>query len=151
MDGYKMRQFIGIDKDTITKHFNKGIDEEYKANTINGYLKEIGMHRKEQKWYNLYGKTKTFKDLCTKLDMSVEYELLYSTLSLETHAKDAIRNFLFAENRVDLINVMKNEELYVSLSSLYLMNSIKLIYAHYGLNRRIKKFNTMIAVKYQFK
>jgi hypothetical protein len=151
MGGYKMREFLEMDKDAVSKDLAKGMDDEYRSNTVNVYLKEIGMSWKGQKWYNLDGKTKDLKTVCSQLDMSVEYKLIYSILSIETHAKNAIRNFNFRENRVDLINVMKNEELYINLNTLYLRESIELIYSHYGLKQALKKFNTLFALNIRFK
>ncbi|MDQ1005424.1 hypothetical protein QFZ28_006002 [Neobacillus niacini] len=151
MDGVKMREFLEMGKDTVLKEITKGIDDEFKANTINGYLKEIGMQRKEQKWYNLDGKTNNLKAVCSQLDLLVQYDLLYPILSIETHGKNAIRNFSFWEKRVDLLNIMKNEEFYISLSSIYVMESIKLIYSHYKLKKALKSFETIFALNVQFK
>lgn len=149
LGGYNLREFLGVKKNEITDKFTKGMSESYKEETIRGYIDELGMKRLEQKWYNLDGGTKNLKILCEKMELSVEYNLIYSILSTETHAKDAIRNFLFEENRIDLLNVMKDEKLYVSMGGLYLMKAARLIYMHYGLKKQLKNFNTLLALNYK--
>lgn len=146
--GYKLREFLGVKKNDVIDKFTKVIDEGYKEDKIKGYIDEIGMKRIEQKWYNIDGGTKNFKILCEKMGLSVEYNLIYSILSTETHAKDAIQNFLFEGNHVNLLNVMKDEGLYHSMGGLYLIDGVRLIYKHYGLKKQLKNFNTLIALNY---
>jgi Family of unknown function (DUF5677) len=151
LDGHKLRKFIGVPKNEIVNTFSSGIDKDYKEEIINLYLNEIGMEWKDQKWYNFDGKTKNFKCLCSKLNLSAEYELIYSTLSIETHAKDAIQNFLIQKDYVGIVDKIKDENLHLSMSSLYLMESVRLIYKYYGLTKELKNFNTLIAINYRYK
>jgi hypothetical protein len=149
LDGYKLRDFLQIKKDEIRETLAAKMDDEYQKRIKDGYLNEIGMGRLEQKWYNLDGKTNNFKKLCLKLGLFVEYNLTYSILSIETHGKDAIRNFHFEENRIDLIKMEKSEDLYRSMNFTCLMESVRLIYEYYGLKRQLKNFNTLVSINYK--
>ncbi|OHX38842.1 DUF5677 domain-containing protein [Cytobacillus oceanisediminis] len=149
LDGYKLRNFLDLKKDEVKKVLTADkMDDKYQKSIRDGYLSEIGMKRTEQKWYNLDGKTKNFKALCLKIDLFVEYNLIYSILSIETHGKDALRNFRIEEDRIDLINMVKSKELYLSMSEMCLMESVKLIYENYGLKGPLKSFNTLVAINY---
>ncbi|MGX6445786.1 DUF5677 domain-containing protein [Neobacillus sp. K501] len=148
LDSYKLREFLQLKKGEIREKLAAKMDDNYQKSIIDGYLNDIGMKRIEQKWYNLDGDTNNFKKLCHKIGLFVEYNLLYSILSIETHGKDAIRNFYFEKNRINLINMKKSEELYLAMSVTCLMESVKLIYNYYGLKSLLKNFNTLVGINY---
>ncbi|MEQ6378748.1 DUF5677 domain-containing protein [Bacillaceae bacterium S4-13-56] len=148
--GHSLREFLKIKKDDVSK-LSKEMSETYKERVIDQYLNELGMKRLEQKWYNLNQNTKTLKKLCEDLDLTVEYELIYSILSTETHAKDAIQRFFFEKNYIRILEVMKNELLYVSMAGLYLIESVRLIYTYYNLKKCLTNFNALIAINDKFR
>jgi len=150
LEGKKLRDFIKADKEKLDEIFLSKRDFNYMERIENTYFSEIGMKRNEQKWYNFNDGTNNFKKLCSNLGLSVEYDLIYSLLSTETHAKDAIKNFKFSEFGIDLIQKIDNYNLCVNLSSLYLLHSVRMIYKHYGLNKELKSFNTIIAVNHKY-
>lgn len=149
LDGYKIRKFLGVRKEEVLEKFTEAMDKDFKEDKINRYLNEIGMKRIEQKWYNIDGGTKNFKILCDKVGLSVEYNLIYSILSTETHGRDAIQNFWFQEDRVNLLNITKDEKLYLSMGGLYCIEAVRSIYTYYGLKKQLKSFNTLIALNYK--
>ncbi|WP_256816550.1 DUF5677 domain-containing protein [Cytobacillus sp. Bac17] len=149
LEGFKVREFLDLKKDEVKEKLKaEKMDENYKTKIYETYRKEFGMQRPNQKWYNVDGKTKNLKLLCEKLGLTVEYSLIYSILSIETHGKDAIRNFSIEENRVDLINMVKSKELYLSMSAMCTLESVRLIYSYYDLKRLLKSFNTLVAINH---
>jgi Family of unknown function (DUF5677) len=151
IEGNNMRKFISVSKNKLSSDLSDKMDQVYQNEIKNIYLNDIGMKRVEQKWYNLDNKTNNFKKLCSSLGLSEKYELIYSMLSSEIHAKDAIRNFLFEENKVGIVNKVKEFDLYSSLSGLYLLESVKLVYQYYGLKKELKNFNILVALNYRYK
>ncbi|WHY63247.1 DUF5677 domain-containing protein [Cytobacillus firmus] len=149
LEGSEVRKFLELKKDEVKEKLKaETMDENYKTNIYETYSRDFGMSHPNQKWYNLDGKTKSLKLLCEKLGLTIDFNLIYSILSIETHGKDAIRNFSIEEDRVDLINMVKNKELYLSMSAMYIMESVGLIYSHYDLKRLLKTFNTMVAINH---
>ncbi|TYS58089.1 hypothetical protein FZC74_13930 [Sutcliffiella horikoshii] len=151
LNGYKLRSFLNVNKEDLKRQFSENFNVEKVREIEEKYISEIGMRRVEQKWYNFDGNTKTFKKLCSNLNFSMEYELIYSILSTETHGKDAISNFSFKENRVDILKKFKNEELHLSLCELYLLDSIRLIYKYYGLKQDLNNFNLLLGLNYKYR
>jgi hypothetical protein len=149
LSGNKLRKFLGVEKEDIINKFSKQFNSEKISSISKLYLVELGMQRPEQKWFNINGKFKSLKDVCASLELTVEYNLIYSTLSTETHAKDALKNFYFEENRVNLLSNLKKDQIHTSLCELYLLNSVRLIYKYYELMKELKMFNKLIEINYR--
>ncbi|WBL16433.1 DUF5677 domain-containing protein [Sutcliffiella sp. NC1] len=150
LTGNKIRNFLNTPKHKVDNYIFEGMNQDYKNRVLSVYLNEIGMKRVEQKWYNIDGKTRNFKSLCNKLDLSVEYDIIYSILSAETHGKDAMAKFEFKDDHVSLIKNIKSIEFYSSISGLYLMDSIENVYKYYKLTKDLKKFQTLLKINYKY-
>lgn len=149
--GNQLRKFVGITKEKITKKFSPYINEKYKKEITDFYVDELKMSRTEQKWYNYNGKINNFKKLCIEMKMLKQYDLIYSFLSTETHAKDAIKNFSFHEGFIGLLYKENENKLHIFLSELFLLEAIRLVYKYYGLNAELKNFNTLLKINYKYK
>jgi len=143
--GRKIRDFVRVSLEQITQTYQSKTDPSRRERIEKRYINDIGMKRLEQKWYNLDGKTNSFKKLCKSLDLEAEYEIVYSILSKEVHGKDAVDKLEIQKYYVGVKNSdAKDTELHISLLTLYLIELVRLIYKHYGMTNRLKHFNTML-------
>lgn len=112
---------------------------------------DVLMKRKDKdSWYNLDGKTKNFEQLCIKLDMVAEYELLYRLLSKEVHSLNVTDMFVVKEGSVLVKNSNDNQGLQIVLVNTLLLDGIEQIYNYYGLKEELKKFYTLLKVNYKY-
>jgi hypothetical protein len=148
--GNQLRKFLGVTKENIENKFLPYLNEKYKKEITDVYIEELKMIRTEQKWYNFNGKTNNFKKLCREMNLSKQYDLIYSFLSTETHAKDAIKNFSFEEGFIGLLYKKNENKLHIFLSELFVLESIRLVYKYYGLKIELKNFNTLLKINYKY-
>lgn len=148
LDGKRLRDFIGVKLVDIENMYDTKTDPGQRVRIEKEYLEVIGMKRLEQKWYNLDGKTKNFKDLCNHLQMNTEYEFIYSLMSKEAHGKDANEWFELKEYLVMMKQSSNYKEnyLHIQLASMYLMESVKEVYNYYGMKSRKRHFEAMLGV-----
>ncbi len=147
LKGKDMRNLLKVTLEEVTAMFEKKDSPERRSEIESLYLEEFGMKWLKQKWYNLDGETKNFKALCIKMGMEPEYEFIYSILSTEVHGKDAMKNLDVQEFFVILKDShTKDSKLHISMASLYLMESVRVIYQHYDMKKKLRHFNTMLRI-----
>jgi hypothetical protein len=150
--GKKIRDFIGLNNsgDLNRKYEQHGISKEEINQT---YLTELGMSRLEQKWYNLYPELKltSFKKLSIYCDMEAQYNVVYRILSREVHGGDALHRFELKSNFVGIKKTKHQDtKLHENIVKLFLLESIRKIYMHYGLKKQLKSFNTLIELNVNY-
>lgn len=152
LKGRKLRDMLRISLEQIKDTYQSKTDPVRREQIESWYLNEVGMRRLEQKWYNIDGETRNFKALCSKMKLDAEYEFMYSILSTEVHGKDAVNNLDFQKYFVSVKQPNnKDTELHLAFTALYLMEIVRLIYAHYGMKKKLKQFNSMINIHYRLR
>lgn len=143
-----MRAFLGKDLETLNTELIKNniVDKE----SILEMFHDVFLLRSyKTNWYNLSGDTNNLEQLCSKLGMYEEYELLYRLLSGEVHAMDIMKRWHLKPGAVSLIKFVNNDGIHVSLVTSYLLNSLRELYSFYNLKNELSNFNTLLAINFR--
>ncbi|WP_213810248.1 DUF5677 domain-containing protein [Jeotgalicoccus sp. WY2] len=148
-NGRKLRELLNTNIERLNKDI--GFNSEEKLKRINNLYTEVFEKRKNnQKWYNLDSKTKNLEQLCNKLDLFAEYNLVYRLLSAEVHASDVLKRWKFEPGQVSVFEAIDNKEMNIKITNLFLLDVIQELYSLYGLNKELRKFNTLLSINYNY-
>lgn len=147
-DGVKIRKLLGKRIEEIKRDIK--FEAEEKLNKVQLQFSDVFEKRgKNQNWYNLDSKTKNFEQLCRKLDLFAEYELVYRILSSEVHSMDVMKRWRFEPNQVYVLEGFTNSEMNISTVKKFLLEAINDLYTFYGLMKELKDFNVLLSLNYR--
>lgn len=147
-DGVKIRKLLGKRIEEIKRDIN--FEAEEKLNKIQLHFSDVFEKRgKNQNWYNLDNKTKNFEQLCRKLDLFSEYELVYRILSSEVHSMDVMKRWRFEPNQVYVLDGYTNSDMNISTVKMFLLEAINDLYTFYGLKKELKELNVLLSLNYR--
>jgi len=148
--GRSLRSYLGLTTEELKKDFldTKKVFNLEEVEQM--YLKELGMQRLNQKWYNLYTEKQSlnnFSKLCEKLGLIIEYKLIYSILSLETHGKDAMQKLEIEPNFFSIKNPnSKNPVLCLNLTTSLLEKMTRELYITFEMKDHLKNHDLLLSL-----
>ena len=147
--GNNIRSFLGRSLEGLQNDFNGRVPDKL---NLEKRFEDVLVKRKEKdNWYNLDGSTRTFEQLCRKLDQTAYYDLLYRILSNEVHATDALKRWVFEPGKLTLLNQNQDNMLHINVASTVLLDSLRDLYDFYNLRNQLKNFNALIAINTRLK
>ena len=148
-NGRKLRELLNTSIERVNKDI--GFNSEEKLKRIsNIYTEVFEKRRKNQKWYNLDSKTQNLEQLCNKLDLFAEYNLVYRLLSAEVHASDVMKRWKFEPNQVSVFEAIDNKDMNIKMINLFLLDATRELYSFYGLKKELRNFNTLLSINYNY-
>ena len=148
-NGQKLRELLGRQLEDIERDMNiiKAIKKV--SDLKNKYSNILNRRNEKQAWYNLDGKTRNFEQLCRKMNLYAEYELVYRILSNEVHSTNILDRWCFESNEVQVYTDNKDIRLNKSLIKMFLLEGVRELYEFYGLKKELNKFNIMLSINYK--
>lgn len=148
--GKRIRDLMATDLEII-KAVN-GVDVNEKMKELKSDFKDVFQLRGEgHEWYNFKNNTRNFFELCKKFDMEPEYHILYRRFSDEVHAQDVTKRIKVIEGKVTVLSHTESSDLHLSLSNIFLTDSIRNIYSFYELKKPLRQFNVLVKINYGLK
>lgn len=148
-DGMKIRSLIGKQLKDIKRDLNFEGDEQ--SNKIQSQFSDVYDKRNvKQKWYNLDNKTKNLEQLCRKLDMFPEYELVYRMLSSEVHSSDVLKRLRFESNQIYVqCGFTTDSDMNIAIVKMFLLEAITDLYTFSNLKKELKTFNLLVTLSHR--
>lgn len=146
--GKKMRKYIGRSIEEINVMYSQIITEDSYKKMQNKYKELYSSKELKKFWYDFDDKTKSFEQLCIKMDMEEKYSLIYRLFSKDVHSNRALSKVKISENEV-VVGLFDNDmELQKSLSGLILIEIVRDIFTNYNLKKDLSLFNYNININY---
>lgn len=149
--GRELRGYLGQSVDKIKEANRDALSFEYRERITSHYLNLLNTESDKTVWYNDDGKSRNIEQLCIKLNMRKEYELIYRIFSKDVHSNKALSRLKLSKNEVQVGNFDIDPTLHTGMSSLFLMESSREVLSYYKLKKQLTTFNTLIKINYQFK
>jgi hypothetical protein len=69
-----------------------------------------------------------FEQLCRKLNLYEEYELVFRILSSEVHSMDVLKRWHFEPNKIYIFDIYINNDMNISIVKYFLLDAINDLY-----------------------
>ncbi|WP_163581136.1 DUF5677 domain-containing protein [Gracilibacillus saliphilus] len=148
--GRKIRAFLPkLDVEKMKQIAKYGTPEHEIEKLKKEFSDVLEKRQLKHNWYDIYGNTKNIEQLCFKLEMHAEYELIYTSLSKEVHSMDIMKRWRIEGQNAYLLNTTESDQFNSQVVSMFLLETIRNLYEFYNLRDDLKKFNTLIKINYQ--
>ncbi|WP_368502743.1 DUF5677 domain-containing protein (plasmid) [Alkalihalophilus sp. As8PL] len=148
--GERIRRLLGRTTQQILTEFGESDPKILLQQLENEFSDVFSLRQSKHNWYNLDGKTGNFEQLCNRLELGAEYELLYRQLSSEVHSMDVMKRIQYDTDQVTILTGNSQIDMNTAFVSSLLRESVVGILEFYGHKEHAKKFITLMNLSYQF-
>lgn len=148
--GNAIRGYLGITLEEVLAN-NPQINSEYIIRIKEKYENLFSPKEMKKTWFDFDNKTKNFEQLCTKMGMEVEYNLIYRIFSKDVHSNRALSRLKFTEKEVSVGVFDKGTLLHRNMASLILVKLGRKVLQYYKLQNDLNLFNANVRVNYKLK
>lgn len=135
----KIREYLKTDKETLLEK-GKTIPEDYYSKLLTEFESFYPKGNKKRVWYNFDGNTTNFEQLCSKMNLKVEYETVYRILSKDVHSLRSYKNIKI-NNGIIFLDGKGNEYLlHLNIAKLCLQRSIISFLTYYNKKKDLEIF-----------
>jgi len=148
--GKKIRDFLGQTREDVLS-YNPQVTPEYIKDLHNKYENLFSPKEMKKNWFDFDNKTKNIEQLCIKLEMEVEYNLIYRLFPKDVHSSRALSRLQVSEQKISVGTFEKDSYLHKSLASLFLMEIARAVLTYYDLQNELKLFNMNVRLNHTLK
>lgn len=143
--GNKIREFLNYTTQDAANLVSEKLDNTLREEIEHIMINELGFQNlRKPTWYNENGKIPNLKVLCDRLELSVDYDLIYNILSKEAHGMDAFSSYNFSDKGIQIQAMQKNISFFANLGSSMTYNSLINIYEFFDHKVKIKELHTLL-------